>query len=439
MHLTLDIFVDGTWQHAATLIVAGAAHGTRSELAYEADYVLDHDPCGSAEIIDRRALSVRYPVGFEWKTSARWPAFVLDFLPQGHARNLLARGMGIDPDLETSDLPLLLRAGGAPIGNIRVREAWEQERQRVDQAAESGRLTIEDVFARNERFREVTEVFGAAGASGSSGVQGAWPKILLTQSADGFWYPDSIVPDQDARDHAIVKWVGDTHEETRLIIAAEAPYLEVARWFGLRCARPLRHGNGTLMMPRFDRRAASGAVHRLGQESLVAAAGFAAFGHVDHHETYLDVIRAVSRDPASDITEYVLRDLLNLAMGNPDNHGRNTAFQKGVDGGVWLSPLFDFCPMRLSRDGVMRSTKWACMQRPGGGTGDLDPDWDKVCEAAAHTSMPSEALKRTVAGTSEKLAALPAVAREKGVPRAVIERAMGRCAELSRAVGTLGG
>jgi len=437
LELTLDIFVDRTWQHAATLTVAGAGHGSRSELAYEADYVLNHDPQATGAITDRRALSVRYPLSFTWQTSVRWPAFVLDLLPQGHARNLLARGMGINPDLETSDLPLLLRAGGAPIGNMRVREAWEQEHQRVVQAGDLGQLTIADIFERNERFHEVTEVFGAVAASGSSGVQGAWPKILLTQSADGFWYPDSIVPDQDARDHAIVKWVGDTYEETRLIIAAEAPYLEVARWFGLRCARPLQHRNGTLMMPRFDRQAIGGAVHRFGQESLVSAAGFAVFGHVDCHETYLDVIRKVSDDPPADITEYVLRDLLNLAMGNPDNHGRNTALQKGADGSVRLAPLYDFCPMRLARDGAMRSTKWRCMQKSGGGTDDLSSNWDRVCDAAAGDSMPPEDLKRSLADKAEALATLPAVAKEKRVPQQVIERAMGRCAELSRAVACI--
>jgi serine/threonine-protein kinase HipA len=65
------------------------------------------------------------------------------------------------------------------------------------------------------------------------------------------------------------------------------------------------------------------------------------------------------------VTEYVLRDLLNLAMDNPDNHGRNMALQKDIDGTVRLSPLFDFCPMKIDPTGIRRSTEWGCIARPG--------------------------------------------------------------------------
>lgn len=81
----------------------------------------------------------------------------------------------------------------------------------------------------------------------------------------------------------------------------------------------------------------------------MAAAGIAAFGHVDVHETYLAVIRDVSADPQADVAEYLRRDALNLATGNPDNHGRNTALSKRL-GSVRLSPLFDYAPMRLAEN-----------------------------------------------------------------------------------------
>jgi len=80
------------------------------------------------------------------------------------------------------------------------------------------------------------------------------------------------------------------------------------------------------------------------------------------HENYLQVIREVSTDPVKEVTEYVLRDILNLAMGNTDNHGRNTAMRKNDDGNIGLSPLYDFAPMRLSSASVIRSTKWECMR-----------------------------------------------------------------------------
>ena len=108
--------------------------------------------------------------------------------------------------------------------------------------------------------------------------------MLTRDRRDGLWYPDPTVGDGDAAEHAILKWAGDATEEARLVLAAEAPYLELARAFGLRCGAPLTHRGAGLMMPRFDRRIENGAVIRIGQESLVSAAGVAAFGHQARHE-----------------------------------------------------------------------------------------------------------------------------------------------------------
>jgi serine/threonine-protein kinase HipA len=265
----------------------------------------------------------------------------------------------------------------------------------------------------------------AALASGSSGVQGAWPKVLLTQGIDGRWYPDPMVADRDATDHVIVKWVGDKEPSTQLILAAEAPYLELAREFGLRCARPLIHREKVLVMLRFDRRAEDGQVIRYGQESMVAAAGVASFGHDAAHEDYLTVIRRVCGDAATEVTEYVLRDLLNLAMGNPDNHGPNMALQKCPDGTVQLAPLYDFWPIRLDPTGVRRSTTWACMKKPNERNRDLDPDWRIVCAVAADGIMDPAALRSVVASKAGLLARLPEQARALGVASEVIDRANG--------------
>ncbi|WP_158930154.1 hypothetical protein [Acidisphaera sp. S103] len=41
-----------------------------------------------------QALSVAFPISMEWKKQPRWPAFLLDILPQGHARVKLAQVLG---------------------------------------------------------------------------------------------------------------------------------------------------------------------------------------------------------------------------------------------------------------------------------------------------------------------------------------------------------
>ncbi len=160
---------------------------------------------------------------------------------------------------------------------------------------------------------------------------------------------------------------------------------------------------------------------------MVSAAGVAAFAHQAAHEDYLAVIKTVCDDPAAEVTEYVLRDVLNLALGNPDNHGRNTALQKAPDGSVRLTPVYDFCPMRLNPTGIARSTTWRGMRSVNGPSRDLTPDWQEVCRVAAAGVMAAEDLMATLAGRADDLRRMPQRARYVGIADAVIERAMAHC------------
>jgi serine/threonine-protein kinase HipA len=439
--VTLQIHHAGAWRDAATVAFLeperGIAGATR--VAYEDGYVFDHAPEALTDgppVVDRRALSVRLPVDFTVHRLEGplegWPAFLLDLMPQGHARLRLAQALGLPADAPATELPLLLRAGGSPIGNLRIREAWEEERRRLA-GVDCPPLDDADLADQSDRFREVVDRFALL-ASGSSGVQGEWPKALMTRRAsDGRWYPDPFVEGDDAAEHVIVKLLRSTDAADRLILAAEAPYLEVARAFGLRVATPLRaYADGVLAIPRFDRTTRDGRVLRHGQESLVSAIGIPRFGHLGHHEEYLAAIRAFSGRPAEDTAEYVLRDLLNAAMGNPDNHGRNTALHKPAGGGIELAPLFDFAPMRLAPAGVGRSTRWRCLDGR-----DHDPDWGVVCEAAAFDGLPAAALRHALRGKAGFLEDLPRIAAGHGVPPVVIERACAGHAAVAAAVGRL--
>ncbi|WP_165943666.1 type II toxin-antitoxin system HipA family toxin [Roseicella aquatilis] len=409
-----------------------------SRLVYDDAWVFEADPDLTGSVRGWKALSARLPPSLALHRFRTWPPFLLDLLPQGHARKVLAEVLGLHQDAAACDAPLLLRAAGDPIGNIRIKQAWDAERKRVARAQTHPGLTLDELFERGDAFREFARDFAAV-ASGSSGVQGAWPKLLMTRNAAGRWLPDPMVPDDQATDHAIIKWVGDKEEATKLILAAEAPYLELARAFGLRCARPLEHRHGTLFIPRFDREVADGRVVRLGQESIVSAAGVAAFGHQASHEEYLTVIRDYCDDPAAETMEYLLRDVLNLALGNPDNHGRNTALQKTASGGVRLTPLYDFCPTRLDSSGIARSTTWKCMKPLGAPSRDLHPDWEEVCRVAADAVSGLDAgdLMDVLASKADCLRRMPELARGMGVPEAVIEGAMGFCNQHAGALQAL--
>jgi hypothetical protein len=53
-------------------------------------------------------------------------------------------------------------------------------------------------------------------------------------------------------------------------------------------------------------------------------------------------------------------------------------------------------------------------------------------------TMPAAHLKQRLAAKAEALMDLPKLARKMGVPEEVITRAMGRCADFSRSVKSLG-
>jgi serine/threonine-protein kinase HipA len=435
--LHIQVHHSGVWHDAARVNIANPALGISapSLTNYEFDYVLGDwnmaELAAAAHAIDAHALSIALPVGLDPYRAWRWPAFLVDLLPQGRSRRRIADSLRSSPNDSRLDLPLLLSGAGNSIGNIRVYEAWQEEQQRAKEVTLIG-LTKEDILETSDRFRDTAETCALV-ATGSAGVQGEWPKLLLTRSAGGLWYPDSLVPDDGATEHVLVKMVRDNKEVDAKILAAEAAYLEVARAFGLRVGKAATHGDGKLIIPRFDRVLRADGLMRVGQESLISALGHAEFSPIITHEACLALIQRVATNPAEETAEYLLRDVLNIAMGNPDNHGRNTALQKFEDGTITLSPLYDFAPMRLDEATIARSTKWRIMEGR-----DFDPDWAKVAEVAAGTVIELEKLRRILAQKAPFVRDLPKIAKSYGVPEDVIERALSRHNEVAHSLEILG-
>ncbi|GAA4186981.1 hypothetical protein GCM10023069_72340 [Shinella granuli] len=254
----------------------------------------------------------------------------------------------------------------------------------------------------------------------------------MTQANDGLYYPDSFVTDYEAVRHVIVKLVRSSEPVDRLILEGEALYSRIAQEIGLNVSEPSTYAEGVLIIPRFDRKKREGGgTVRLGQESLVSAIGVADFGHVSTHEVYIDILRQYSTDPFADTVEYLKRDIANLALGNPDNHGRNSALSKHQDGTIRLSPLFDFAPMRLAKEGIVRSTRWAIM-RDGGR--DYLPDWKQICTELAPDPAEQKALTATLSEFAKQLRQAPAMARDLGASPDILERAMGRCMAITDSV-----
>ncbi len=435
MRLTLQTHFYGQWHHAATLELKDDTAGYQgaSIVDYDLDYfvtVASAEFAGGKTVRDHRALSVRYPVDLENRYSRSWPPFLLDLMPQGHARRKLAEHLSLAEGSRASDLPLLLRSATGGIGNIRIKEAAEAETERLRGVERQG-VTEAEILERSDRFMEVADRFGML-ASGSSGLQGEWPKVSMTQANDGLYYPDSFVTDDEAVRHVIVKLVRSNEPVDRLILEGEAHYSRIAQEIGLNVHEPSTYAESVLIIPRFDRKKKEGGgTVRLGQESLVSAIGVADFGHVGSHEAYVDVLRQYSANPFADIVEYLKRDIANLALGNPDNHGRNSALSKHQDGTIRLSPLFDFAPMRLAKEGIVRSTRWA-MMRDGGR--DHLPDWKRICAELIPDPDEQNALAAELSVFAGYLRQTPAMAKDMGGSPEILERAMGRCIEIAESV-----
>jgi serine/threonine-protein kinase HipA len=435
MQLTLEIHFDGHWREAATLELRDEALGYRG--AAVVDYHLEYfveaaaQDFGKGQVVrDCRAFSVGCPVDLENRFSRHWPPFLLDLMPQGHARRMLAAHLGLEEGARQSDIPLLLRAASGGIGNVRIKSAADAEAERLHGVVRRG-VTEQEIFDRSDLFLEVVDRFGML-ASGSSGLQGEWPKVSMTQAEDGLYYPDSFVADDEAVRHVIIKLLRSREPADQHILSGEALYSQIAREIGLNVHEPSRHANGVLIIARFDRqRLRDGRLVRLGQESLVSAIGVADFGHTGDHETYIDMLRQVSADPFADIAEYLKRDIANLALGNPDNHGRNSALSKYPDGQIRLSPLFDFAPMRLAVEGIMRSTKWRVM---GDRNSDHRPDWPQICASLFADSDDGDRLLQQLRRFAASLERAPEMARQMGAHPDIMDRAMARCSEIARSV-----
>jgi serine/threonine-protein kinase HipA len=171
-------------------------------------------------------------------------------------------------------------------------------------------------------------------------------------------YLDHSLPDERAREHFIVKFGRGRDERLAQILRHEAVYMDLARRLGLRVHAPLTLRLRALFIPRFDRRIQPDGVERLGQESIASLTGKVGFEFVPSHDEVCTQLLQRCTEPQAEVLEYLRRDVANLALGNKDNHARNTALQRNFQGRIALTPLYDFAPMYLHPDGIARRIRW---------------------------------------------------------------------------------
>jgi serine/threonine-protein kinase HipA len=382
---TIQLFSDGIWHDVATVALLGTEGDgwqARTYSGYSVEWAVNF--LGAR---DAHALSCQFPVGLEPLAQPHWPVFLIDMLPQGFGREEILRRINLPVTAaESVDWRLLKAGAGNPIGNLRVREAAEWLNH---QTGTVRGFTDDEVASRGGDFAEYLAGHGLF-VAGSSGVQGEWPKILLTRAHDGLLYLDHTLTDDQASAHYIVKFGRGNNADLTNILRHEASYMAIACQLGLRVHAPLVLKQRALFIPRFDRVIQPGGVLRLAQESIATLTGLPGFGVVPSHDQVCRELMLRCSHPEIEVLEYIKRDIANLALGNKDNHARNTALQRDFSGGVRLTPLFDFAPMYMHPDGIARQIRW--VDNDGG-----SPDWgrvvNRVCEIGAEV-QPKAGRKR---------------------------------------------
>lgn len=377
-YCTLQIYQEDEWLDCAIVEIVGQQQ-TGWQAATRTSYLFEY-AISYMDLSDGHALAYHLPVNVQNTLQSTWPAFLMDLLPQGYGRKELLRQLNFSENTQEQADWVLLKAGaGNPIGNLRIKEAYEWLQGQFPVQQNHG-FSLDQVVERQEKFIESLASYGLF-IAGSSGIQGEWPKLLLTQGHDDLFYLDHTLTDHQVKQHWLVKFSRGSDQNLDKILMHEALYMKIAQYLGLRVHQELELHGKTLFIPRFDRKIIDGKVERIAQESIASLGGKAGFGVRMIHNQICSLLMQCCTEPKQEIFEYLKRDLANVALGNKDNHTRNTAIQRFNNGIIQLTPLFDFAPMWLHPDGIARTTRWERDDHGG------MPIWHSVIEQIAESTM----------------------------------------------------
>lgn len=409
MNIDLQININGEWTPVATY----EKRHSGGWLEYDTDYVIERKDT------PHNRAGLLYPVNFDLCDCPTIPAFLVDITPSGAGRRVWLRRIGQKEDAGAElNWDLLTVGAGNPPGNLRVRQAA------IDppDSAHHG-FTIEDIVSKKSNFIEYAEEMGAV-VAGATDIPGDAPKFMVVTDKDGRWHPDGALRPEDVVESWIVKFPRGKDADDRLVLRNEAPYYEVARWFGIRVGGSLVYHDDCLFIPRFDRERCGGRLLRHGLETICSVADISDYGRRGDHLRFCQAIANAATNPTTEVLEYLKRDVLNTAMRNTDNHGRNTAFLKKRGCPIELSPLYDFAPMSLDPAGVPRASLWSGMETYG------QPDWVAVARSLRELVDVASTL-RFLADQALKVAQLPAIMKQAGVEERVLREVSGRCGAIS--------
>lgn len=246
-----------------------------------------------------------------------------DAAPDSWGRRVVNARMNVDPESYLSELTYLLAGGSDRIGALHFQETSDTF---VPDPQDNVSLTdLMELADRVEAGEPVPPALIEASRHGTS-IGGARPKALLT----------------DGNRELIAKFSQST--DVRPVVGAEAVAMLLAKRIGLDVA-PVEmiraDGRDVLLVERFDR---PGGGTRRHMVSALTVLGFHELSA--HHASYADICRHIARTfvrPKSAFRELYTRMVVNVCVGNTDDHLRNhAAFWDGQQ--LELTPAYDVAP-----------------------------------------------------------------------------------------------
>lgn len=273
---------------------------------------------------------------------------IRDASPDAWGRNVMMREYANEPGQKQSDLgeiDFLLRAGPDRIGALDATNRPDEYSPSPSHVA-----PLEDLVEAADRIdqgKPLDPRLDAALNHGTS-VGGARPKALLREKGE-YW----IAKFSSSRDS--VDMVGI---ESAGMTLAKMAGLDVA---DTRVVTALN--KRVILVRRFDRAVTSERATRRHMLSAMTLLGLDEYAVRAGYSSYLDLadrLRKYARDFRRDGTELFRRMVLNILIGNIDDHARNHAcFWDGEF--LDLTPAYDVCPQPrtgLSADQAMTVGNW---------------------------------------------------------------------------------
>lgn len=431
--LTLQIHLPSSgWQDCIQLQLKDPGRGPAGalEVHYLDAFATTETALENWGCIGLPAPWIQTPLEYATSYSFRhWPTFLMDLIPTGAAQRYWKDFLGLQgfPDYQVAAW-MLQRGALAPIGNLRIREAFE-EGQFTGRETES--FSWLQASQRMDDFVTHASQRGMM-VSGGSGAGGEAPKILLRMdhAQKNVWvdpYPMTESPDL----FYLVKFprrqegnARPTQRDIAILKAEFAYYQELAALGVDTLAVSQMHllektgVEPTLWLPRFDRQfnPTRGCWELPGMESINAALGLRnATRHEEVLQGFKELYAARPEDFAQEFedlaNEWVKRDLLNVLFGNTDNHGRNSSVLKTAQG-IKLAPVYDFAPMAADESSIHRTIKWHSSIERGGHF-----DWQLLPEHLEQKGLGNaKAFRNTLIATLEATLGLYQRLVDRGVP-----------------------